>query len=101
MNTTVQTRNGPASGASPINPASCCAGAPRFGPATAPTVVAHTTTANARPRRPVAARSVAAKRAASPAAVAAPSSTSPASSSGHRSSSAASTAISPPTAPMR
>ena len=68
-------RNGPVVGLRLARLAMACTGPAKFGPATAPKVVAQTTSAKARARRCGSARSVAAKRAARLAAVPAPMST--------------------------
>ncbi len=73
----------------------------RFGPATAPTVVAHTTVDSARPRPPSVAQSVAAYRACRLVALAAPNTVMPTSSSAKEPAAAATTTSTAPSAPMR
>jgi hypothetical protein len=77
------------------------AGPTRFGPSTAPIVVAHTTVDSARALSPAAARSVAAKRDCEPAAVADPRSAVPISSSGNDATVAATVVTTAPAAPRR
>ncbi len=95
------TANGPVSTGRPTASAARPAGPLRLGPATAPTVVAQTTTDSARPRERGSARSVAAYREALLAAVVEPSSTAPTSSRASDPTAPATTASAAPVAPRR
>src|SRR5690349_1269727 len=92
------TSRGPARAGTPTAPASAAPGRVRFGPATAPTVVAHTTSPRERARAPGSARSVAAKRACRFDALPTPSSTIPTIRSGNERTTAARTARDAPAA---